>query len=93
MRGIASYIAHERPVASRRLLQSFRASFRHLAANPHIGTGCDSVADGLRHITPKGPAHRYVVFFRPAAAEVSVEIVAIIDASRDWATILSGYNL
>ena len=88
LKTIAAYIAMDRPSAGKRVLKALRDSFRTLARHPRIGTVCEHLGPGMRHFSSTSPAQRYVVLFRPVEVDVCVEIVAVIDSSRDWETLL-----
>jgi plasmid stabilization system protein ParE len=84
MRSIAAYVGASRPAAAKRVISKLRETFEQLAASPQIGTACTHVGDGMRHFTPNGPARRYVIIFRSLSEQLGVEIVAVVDGSRNW---------
>jgi toxin ParE1/3/4 len=55
---IHDYVARDRPVAARRLMDPFAAKFDTLAAFPELGCRCDAVFPGLRCFV----AGTYVIF-------------------------------
>ncbi|WP_428308601.1 type II toxin-antitoxin system RelE/ParE family toxin [Lacipirellula sp.] len=71
MRSIAAYIGTNRPAAAKRVISKLRETFQELAANPHFGTACSHVGQGMRHFTPNGPARRYVIIFRSLSEELA----------------------
>lgn len=89
LKGIAAYIGQGRPGAARRVLQALRETFRFIAENPNVGTRCEKIGAGLRHITGKTPARRYVILFRPTET-AGVEIFAVVDGAQDWQSLLGG---
>ena len=88
LKSIVGYISRERPAAAKRVLQALRRTFRQLANNPCVGTLREDLGPAVRYITAESPAHRYVVFFRPANTEADVAIFAVIDGSQDWEMLL-----
>ena len=88
LRNIAAYIGKERPSAAKNVLRTLRVCFRQLAASPQMGSACEELGTGVRHFNPGRPAQRYVIFFRPAKADVSVEVLAVLDGSRNWVSLL-----
>jgi len=88
MRSIAAYIGASRPATAKLVISKLRETFQQLATNPQIGTACRHVGEGMRHFTPNGPARRYVIIFRSLSDELGVEIIAVIDGSRNWESLL-----
>jgi plasmid stabilization system protein ParE len=82
LHGIAAYIAQDRPAAARRVLKALRDSFRRIASHPTIGTARNDLGPAYRQIVGDGPARRYVIIFRATSGDV--EILAVVDGSRDW---------
>ncbi len=76
---IAEFIAHDKPEAARKWIDSIRTTCAMLAENPSVGelrpifgvSGCRSFSIG-----------QYVVFFRANAG--GIEVARIIHGSRDW---------
>jgi plasmid stabilization system protein ParE len=71
------------------VISKLREIFQQLAANPHLGTACSHVGEGMRHFTANGPARRYVIIFRSLNEELGVEIIAVVDGSRNWESLRS----
>jgi toxin ParE1/3/4 len=89
VQAIADYIKRDRPSAAHRLGARLYRTFEFLSHHPSAGTSRDDISPGLRMFVPGRPASRYLTFFRHDSAGDVVEIVAVMDAARDWETILS----
>jgi toxin ParE1/3/4 len=84
------YIArHEhRPATADRVVQDLVAAMRRYAdifsAGSDIGALRDDLGEGYRTFAHK----RWVIVFRPV--DVGIEIMRVVDGSRDWAKLFDG---
>ena len=88
LKAIARYIRHNRATAVPGVLAGIRRVFRQLAKNPQMGSLYEFGRPNLRMIVPNKPSRRYVVFFRYDEVENAVDVLSILDAARDWESII-----
>jgi toxin ParE1/3/4 len=81
--GIWRYIAQDRPAAARDVIANIVGKFPVLAAMPRLGRTRDDVGPAIRGFV----VSRYVILYRIAAPEL-IEIMRIVDGSRDLADLL-----
>jgi toxin ParE1/3/4 len=76
---IRSYIARDDVQAATRMLGRFRRKFEMVSRQPLIGEERPDLLPRLRCVVEG----RYVIFYRPVAGSVPVEIVRVAHGMRD----------
>lgn len=76
LREIHQYVARDKPIAAKRLIQLIRRKFRTLANFPELGSTCDNLESGLRSFS----AGSYIILYKPTPD--GVEIVKVVHGSR-----------
>lgn len=83
---IADYLSQWSPTAAQRVLDDIERTCRTLASNPGLGRSREDLGPGLRSM----PVGKYIIIFRAAPAQSTVEIIRVLHGRRNIPTVFGG---
>jgi toxin ParE1/3/4 len=81
---IAAYLARVSPTTAERVVDALHEAFAFLGQHPHAGSERKDIAPAARTFSPRRPAQKYVIAFRPF--DDGVEILTVVHGARGHST-------
>jgi plasmid stabilization system protein ParE len=85
---IADFLVTRNRPAAKRVVATLLETFELIARRPKIGEQRDDLAAGVRTLSPKRPAHNYVICYYER--NDCVEISRVFHGAQDWPHQLTG---
>jgi plasmid stabilization system protein ParE len=80
--GIADFLVTRNRRAAKRVVATLLETLEQIARRPRMGEQRDDLAAGIRTLSPKRPAHNYVICYYERSD--TVEISRVFHGAQDW---------
>lgn len=79
---IRDYLDEVNPAIVDKLFDAIEKTVKLVAEQPTLGPELPQFGDGLRHVIPRRPANRYIIFYY--VKDFGIEIANVVHQSRNW---------